>query len=424
MAEYQNYNSVVVNLEPTENAQTGVRVATYDQAFLGEEFSEARGRGRAKRKARKLSKIADKREVRTARRKLKSDRGEERIARRKTRKEQRQEIRNDQQEARMGRRNKRREEKENKNVGAETDSEEEEEATQQGAETDDREDSDSTDSDYSDSEDTSTSGSGYSNDSAYEDSDSSDSEEDPDEDYEEEETGYSDEADENFAGDNSNFASEVTGKPSVPSAIQTICFQIEMNNEMINQLTQHKKMLEAKSKDTSKIKQAIGQKFDTVQNLESKLQNFSGANGEPDAQKTKVVRIAKAKARKQRIENLPIPPIMLYKLLKKGVSKDKIKQWWEEKGRKNHAEKMNFDGGSDIYGVTNENDYNDFDFGSPAYDYDQPKTQVVDLDSSSSEQLMNFSGGTSSDGYWRSLLIGGLVAFAGIYLIKKYNLLK
>jgi hypothetical protein len=420
MGEYQNYNSVVVNLEPTENAQTGVRVATYDQAFLGEEFSDAKGRGRARRKSRKLSKIADKREVRTARRKLKGDRQEERIARRKTRKEQRQEIRNDQQDARMERRNKRREEKENKGGGKEAESEEEEDTTPKGGSTDDGQDSGSTDSDSSDSQDTSTSGGGYDDDSSDEDSDSSDTEEDSTED-EDDSTG---EADESFAGDSSNFASEITGKPSVPSAIQSICFKIEMNNEMINQLMQHKKMLEDKSKDSSKINDAIVKKFNETQALEDKLQNFSGANGQGDPQKAKVVRIAKAKARKQRIENLPIPPIMLYKLLKKGVPKDKIKHWWEAKGRKAHARKMNFDGGTDELGITESNEYNDYDLGAPAYDYDQPQTQVVDLDSPSSEQLMNFSGGTSSDGYWKSLLIGGLVAFVGVYLVKKYKLLK
>lgn len=422
MAEYQNYNSVVVNLEPTENAQTGVRVATYEQAFLGEEFSEARGRGRARRKARKLSKIADKREVRTARRKLKADRGEERIARRKTRKEKRQEIRNDQQKARMDRQNIRREAKENRK-GSESESEEEEDIdTQQGAETD----SDSTNDQSGDNQDTSTSGGGSDDSESDEDSNTSYSDEDS---SDEENTSYEDEApdeeaDDSFAGDSSNFASEVTGKPSVPTAIQTICFQIEMNNEMISQLMQHKKMLEAKQKDTSKIKQTIGEKFDKVKSLESKLENFSGADGQSDPQKRKVVRIAKAKARKNRIENLPIPPIMLYKLLKKGVSKDKIKEWWEAKGRKKHAETMNFDGESDEYGISQSNEYNDFDLGSPAYDYDQPQTQLVDLDTSNAEQTMNFSGGTSSDGYWKSLLIGGAVAFVGIYLIRKYKLLK
>ena len=210
-------------------------------------------------------------------------------------------------------------------------------------------------------------------------------------------------------------------------AIQTICYQIEMNNEMISQLLQHKKMMEAKGKDTSKINNTLGDKYDKVQTLEAKLENFSGANGKQDRQRVKAVRIAKAKARKQRIENLPIPPMVLYKLLKKGVPKDKIKQWWENKGRKQHASKMNFDGTTDEWGNSVENDYMDYsEFGVPAYDYEPIKPEIIDLDNSNYEPQMNFSGadGSSSNTFWRSLLIGGVIAFAGVYVIRKYKLLK
>lgn len=422
MGEYVNYNSVVVNLDPAENAQTNVQTATYEQAFLGEEFSNAKGRGRARRKSRKLDRIANKREVRTERRKIKGDRQEERIERRGTRKEGRQTIRGEQQDARIERRNKRRSAKENQDAVSETENEEDEATTQQGG----GEDSDSTtDTGYNDNQDTSTSGGGY--DDSEDDEDSTGSSSDEDEtSYEDENDTYG-EADESFAGDSSNFASEVTGKPSVPSAIQTICYKIEMNNEMISQLLQHKKMLEAKGKDTTKLNNTLGAKYDNVQTLESKLENFAGADGNVDRQKSKAVRIAKAKARKQRIENLPIPPIMLYKLLKKGVPKDKIKQWWESKGRKNYSEKMNFEGGTDEFGLTEGTDYMDYsELGVPPYDYDEVRPEIVNLDIPSSEPEMNFSGfdGSSSNTFWKSLLIGGVVAFAGIYVIRKYKLLK
>jgi hypothetical protein len=82
-----------------------VRSATFEEAFG--DYSEARGKGRARRKKRKLERIANKREVRTERRKLKGDRQQERIERRRTRKEGRQGIRAEQQEARMGRRSRR-----------------------------------------------------------------------------------------------------------------------------------------------------------------------------------------------------------------------------------------------------------------------------------------------------------------------------
>jgi len=430
MSEYTNYNSVVIDLEPSQSGKTSVQTASFDQAFLGEEFSEAKGRGRARRKKRKLERISNKREVRTERRKLKGDKQEERIARRSKRKSSRQDIRDDQQDRRMSRRNKRREDKENRNGGSESDSEEEEEInTQQGGDMDqgseDSQDTASSDNGYGDSEDTGTSGGGYDDSEDNQAPYNSDEDDSSDEDEEYGSESPYDEAEENFAGDGSDFAFEVTGKPSVPSAIQTICYKIEMNNEMISQLMQHKKMLEAKGKDTTKLNSALSTKFDQNQQLEGKLENFAGANGKVDPAKAKSIKVAKRNARAKRIENLPIPPVVLYKLLKKGVPKDKIKQWWETKGRKQHASKMNFDGTTDEFGTTeNENDYVDYnDFGTPAYDYDPIQPEVINLDNSSAEPMMNFSG-ESSNTFWRSLIIGGVIAFAGIYAIRKYKLLK
>jgi len=93
------------NGNSTTNSDMVVRTASFEEAFG--DYSEARGKGRAKRKARKKERIANKREVRTERRKLKGDRQQERIARRSTRKGARQEMRAEQQEARMGRRTRR-----------------------------------------------------------------------------------------------------------------------------------------------------------------------------------------------------------------------------------------------------------------------------------------------------------------------------
>ena len=93
------------NTNSTANSGMVVRSASFEEAFG--DYSEARGKGRARRKKRKLERIANKREVRTERRKLKGDRQEERIARRSARKGARQEMRGEQQEARMGRRTRR-----------------------------------------------------------------------------------------------------------------------------------------------------------------------------------------------------------------------------------------------------------------------------------------------------------------------------
>ena len=93
------------NTPSTTNSGMVVRTASFEEAFG--DYSEARGKGRARRKKRKMERITNKREVRTERRKLKGDRQEERIARRSTRKGARQEMRGQQQEARMGRRTRR-----------------------------------------------------------------------------------------------------------------------------------------------------------------------------------------------------------------------------------------------------------------------------------------------------------------------------
>ena len=396
MKEYVNYNSVVVNLEPTANAQTEVKLATYEQAFLGEKFSDAKGRGRQRRKARKLERISSRREVGTGRRKIKGDRQDERIARRSKRKTTKQDARSIRKDRRM-------EAKENRNPEEEEDVEEE--TTQQNE----------------DDEDTGT-------ESGYQSGDSQEDEEDTSSDTAENDTSdeADDEADESFAGDSSNFSSEVTGKPSVPMAIQKICDRIENHNERISQLLQHKKMLESKGKDTSKINVNLASNFDDAQNLEAQLEDFSNAGGKRNRQKVSAVKIAKRKARLNRIANLPIPPVMLYKLLKQGKSKDEIKQWWEAKGRKRQASKRNFDGTTDDYGVTPDSqDYMDYSEGSlPAYEYDNIQPEIIDLDSPTFDPKINFGGGGSSNTFWRSLLIGGLIAFAGVYVIRKYKLLK
>jgi hypothetical protein len=93
--------TTIITLAPTSSNQpmTVRTTASFEEAFG--EFSEARGKGRARRKARKLSKISDKQEVKQAR---KGGRQEARIARRTTRKTSRQALRDSQQASRSQRR--------------------------------------------------------------------------------------------------------------------------------------------------------------------------------------------------------------------------------------------------------------------------------------------------------------------------------
>ena len=91
----------IVTLGPVSNTSV-----TFEEAFG--EYSEARGKGRERRKKRKLERIENRREVKQARTEardeVKGDRQDARISRRERRKSGRQAIRTEQSQARQGRR--------------------------------------------------------------------------------------------------------------------------------------------------------------------------------------------------------------------------------------------------------------------------------------------------------------------------------
>lgn len=412
MEQIQNYGSVTVDLSGSDSPATSVtKTATYDQAFLGEDFSDAKGKFRAKRKAKKLSKIADKQEVKQAR---KGGRQEARIARRATRKTSRQDIRGSQQEARQSRQDtrdergqqrkaKRAEAKESRRPVEEEELEEEEVDTA----TIDPE------ADYSESEE-----------NGYSDSES----EDGYEDSESEEDGYSEEEDNSYSededlfnGEQSNFVSELTGGAKVPPMVDTICMKIEWNNEMISRLMAAKQKMASNGQDTSKVTDVLGQKFDRVQQLEKKLENFSGANGMPDAQKQRAVGQARTRARNQRMQNV-IPPVLVANMVKKGYSKSQIKNWWNTKG-KNKVAQSSFYGTSDDFGrgMQPEQTVDVAYWEAPVYDNNEAQPVSVEL-GSTNEKSSSFIGGGSIS--WKPILIGAVVGFVAIYAIRKYKLLK
>jgi hypothetical protein len=416
MEQIQNYSSVVIDLSGDSNAITSVtKTATYGQAFLGEDFSDARGDGRKRRQKRKLEKVSNKRELRTEKRKLKSDRQEERLDRRKTRKTARNEMRDTQQESRMGRKAKRKGE-----------DEEEDDDTSTASDSDTASDSGSLPSD-SDSKDTSSDSSSdtasdSSSDSGSGSSDSSSNSED--EDSESSDSSESSD-DDNFAGEESNFVSELTGKTPISPMVQTICLKIEWNNEMISRLMTAKQKMEQSGADTSKVTDALGQKFDRVKELETKLENFAGADGKKDRKKEREIKQARNKARAKRMVSV-IPPVLIANMLKKGYDKSQIKNWWETKGKHKFAKK-NFEGTSDSFG-TNDQAEVPIDIAyweTQAYDSKEANEVMVDLDNAN-EPMMNFGGSDSGSGstMWRTLLIGGIVGFTAIYFIRKYKLLK
>jgi len=96
--------TTIIKLEPTTGSSNMLvtTTANFEEAFG--DYSNANGKGRARRKKRKLERVDNKREVRTERRKLKSDRQGERLERRGVRKSTRQSMRDEQQASRSGRR--------------------------------------------------------------------------------------------------------------------------------------------------------------------------------------------------------------------------------------------------------------------------------------------------------------------------------
>jgi hypothetical protein len=417
-----DYNTIEINLEPSGSQVPARSSATYEEAFLGgglEEMSNARGRGRARRKKRRLERIKNRREVRTERRKLKSDRQEERLARRRKRKQLRQEMRDEQQEARMERRNKRREDRENRR-GNEPEGDEEDEDTQTTQDTG----SDERDEDQN-------SGSGSGSTSSDEDTGSTSYDED-DEDAgsddevasEDDEEASFDGVNYDFDGESSDFISEATGGTSkVSPMIQEICMKIEWNNEMLMRLANKKKQMLEQGKDVSAINSALDQKFDRVQTLENKLENFTGADGRKNRNRSKEVQLAKKMARRKRLAMASnvIPPVLIAKLLKRGLSKEQIQQWWAKKGKKRFG-KSSFEGDpsiSDRVIITDE-PVDTENWGMPSTEFD------IDLGGGAGFDPMSFANGeTSGSGnFWKSVLIGVAVGGVLIYVIRKYKLLK
>mgnify|MGYP001245502744 CR=1 FL=1 len=183
--------------------------ATFDQAFLGEDFSNLKGKGRARRKKRKLSRVSDRDEVRRARQ-------DARLDRQADRKSKRQETRDTQQEARLDRR-----------MTRQTSAQDRKDMRQERKEAREPEEEETDDSLDQSRQPDEMLNDGYDDDTqpSYEDESEDDSGDyDPDEEI----TG----------DDGSNFMGEATGKNVLPvhPSIQDVCFRIEWNNELMSRV--------------------------------------------------------------------------------------------------------------------------------------------------------------------------------------------
>ena len=414
-------NSVTIQVQGGASvSKASPQVATFEQAFLGEDFSNLKGKGRDRRKKRKLSRISDRQEVKQAR---KGGRQEARIGRRAARKAQRQDIRAEQQGARMSRRGARVAMKEDRELGRQS---RKDIRSRRGAERENYETeqdiyreslypeedySEETNSGYEDE------GAGYENE--YETPQAYENQSELDEGYTddeapiyEEETGSTEgEYDEEDSG----FISEATGKTiskkpmtkkpnSMGAVVQEVCMKIEWNNEFIDRLKQKRDIAAKQGVSPEKYNEEIVKRMDRVNQLESQLENFSGANGEVYPSRVALINRSKAQARKARLR------------LHQGKGMNPMSSVQGD------YELSDWDTSYSDQGITVTTSAT-LPESDDVFYYGDNRDIMVDL--SSGEPMMNFSGDESSKGgMLKSVIIGAAVAFAAIWLIKKYKLLK
>ena len=428
MEEIQNYDQVVVNLDSEGAISVNTPTTTFEEAFMGEDFSEAQGKRRAKRQTRKLQKTTDKRERKTAKRGKKTDRQLERVSRRGLKKSAKQDIRDEQASRRQARRATRpsaldkvvsakerlipakekmgpeeeyvdetltegyRDDSYDENYYP-SDEEQQDENYYPGMESEEESYDEDENGDYSEDEESS------------EDADYGDESEDGDAEGMDDEVIYDEE---------NNFTGEMKGETPIPKEITDCCMRIEWNDELIARLKDAKQKNSLSDVSSTRIQDIIDEKQSRMNELKSSLADY--AAGSPE--QADIARRARLAARQERMKICPYP--IRKRLRDRGMSDQQINQWWTKTGQQKIEQKMsNASGVSTV--SSKEASTNIAEFESPVLDYDQPKTQVVDIDENG-EIKSNMTG--ENKDFWKSLLIGGLVGFAAIYAINKFKLLK
>ena len=374
--------------------------ATFDQAFLGEDFSNLKGKGRARRKERKLSKISDKQEVKQAR---VGGRQEARLARRSTRKGARNEMRDTQQASRSERRrnvrDERQESREAKQLRKDTDNTGEQERENYNQEQENYRDSITPKDEADETTDQSRQPDEMLND-GYEDDTQPSYEDDSTED-----SGDYDTDGEMTGDDGSNFMGEATGRNTtkVHPVIQDICLRIEWNNELMSRVKQKRDEVANKGGDTAKMDATLADRYSRNKQLEGKLENFSGANGKMSRKEMAMLKEAKRRAKMKRM--------MLHQGKDKGVSIST-----KEKNSSMVGDGINVDYLSSVPKEAPfymSSDYNEYQVtssmeGETEFDY--------------------FTGDTTTTktglGGFTALMVGAIIGFGAIYLVGRYKLLK
>lgn len=435
----------IVTLGPVSNTSV-----TFEEAFG--EYSEARGKGRERRKKRKLERIENRREVKEARTEardeVKGGRQEARISRRERRKSGRQAIRTEQSQARQGRRTGRQAERQVRRttrtegrLGRKELRRGEPEDLDQGLDTATPQEmggvgestaytQPETSQTYADEtqgqDSVSTPEGGYeggyeseSSQGAYQGGgyDAGPEEGAPfDEEYyeEEPETGegvYDEEGD--YIGDESGYLNdyqasddfnfdgvmgaedrfnEMTGPQSinVDSDVQDIANKLAWNQELIKRLEDKRKVNPNRAQGISR--QIIMRKK-RMKDLQNELDDFSNADGTPEicAMRKQMVGRAWGIAKRNRLRKGQPDVVRVQKSLKPKFSKDKIVI-----PRTSNAE------GTGLNGL----DLID--------DFDAPRVREIYLG----------ADGSKSGISWGSVVIGAAVGVAAIWAIRKYKLLK
>lgn len=375
-------NATIVTLGPSGE---GVVTASFEEAFG--EFSELRGRGRARRHKRR------------------SERQQNRIARRRARKKGRQEIRAEQQDARFTRRRKRRALRdERKEGGAEG---EMDETTQtemgDGASQDNsqgggdyteqplgiatREDEDGAETQGDDSQD----GDVYANDNQ-----GSGAAEGTGEDSEEDSDSF-----DGVMGAEDRFNELTDGKVKISPIVADLTKKVEWNKELISKLNIQKAGLQGRNTDSSDVSKQIAERKARIGELEAKLSEYSNCQGEYSMASGK-------------------PPMALLKRRQEEVLRGRNFARRYRKGHHNTpvSKGLHPQFGSNRIVVpaqmkSNATGLNGLDLVD---DFDAPDARFIELQS-------NAAGEDKKKINWTGIVIGGVVAVGVIWAIKKYKVL-
>jgi hypothetical protein len=225
------------------------------------------------------------------------------------------------------------------------------------------------------------------------------------EDESEDDSGDYDTDEEITGDDGSNFMGEATGKNTIPvhPSIQDVCFRIEWNNELMSRVKQKRDDVAKQGGNTAKMDATLSERYSRNKQLESKLQNFSGADGKVSRKAMEMIKEAKRRAKMKRM--------MLHQPKDKGVSistKDKTSSMVGDGINVDYLPSMPQE---DPFYMSS--DYNEFEV-----------TSSVDGET----EFDYFTGDTTTTktglGGFTALMVGAIIGFGAIYLVGRYKLLK